>query len=83
MPFADTDGIRTHYEVQGEGPPLLLLAPIGDNVPVPQRWRDRAWAGFKPAEHLTGIRAASPASARCPAGAVHGHRARPAADKSP
>jgi len=35
MPFADTDGIRTHYEVQGEGPPLLLLAPIGDNVPVP------------------------------------------------
>jgi pimeloyl-ACP methyl ester carboxylesterase len=53
MPFADTDGIRTHYEVQGEGPPLLLLAPIGDNVPVPQRWRDRAWAGFKPAELLT------------------------------
>jgi pimeloyl-ACP methyl ester carboxylesterase len=53
MPFADIDGVRTHYQVTGEGPPLLLLSPIGDNVPVPQQWRDRAWAGFKPAELLT------------------------------
>jgi pimeloyl-ACP methyl ester carboxylesterase len=53
MPFANLDGIRTHYQVMGEGPPLLLLAPIGDNVAVPQRWRDRAWRGFKPAELLT------------------------------
>jgi pimeloyl-ACP methyl ester carboxylesterase len=53
MPFAVIDGIRTHFQVTGEGPPLLLLAPIGDNVPVPQRWRDRAWRGFKPAERLS------------------------------
>ena len=24
MPFADNDGIRIHYEVEGEGPPLVL-----------------------------------------------------------
>ncbi|MEE8046550.1 MAG: alpha/beta hydrolase [Dehalococcoidia bacterium] len=24
MPFADNDGIRIHYQVEGEGPPLLL-----------------------------------------------------------
>ena len=37
----------------GEGPPLLLLAPLGDNVSIPQRWLDRVWRGFKPAELLT------------------------------
>jgi aminoacrylate hydrolase len=26
MPWADMNGIRLHYEVEGEGPPLLLLA---------------------------------------------------------
>lgn len=25
MPFADIDGIRTHYQLLGDGPPLLLL----------------------------------------------------------
>jgi len=54
MPFASIEGIRTHFQVTGKGPPLLLLAPIGDNAPIPQRWRDRAWRGFKPAELLTG-----------------------------
>ncbi len=53
MPFADVDGIRTHYQVAGDGPPLLLLAPLSDDASVPQRWRDRAWRGFKPVEVLS------------------------------
>jgi pimeloyl-ACP methyl ester carboxylesterase len=53
MPFANIDGIRTHYQVAGEGPPLLLLAPLGDNASILQRRLDRVWRGFKPAEQLT------------------------------
>ena len=53
MPFATIDEIRTHYEVAGKGPPLLLLAPLGDNPTIPLRWLDRVWRGFKPAELLT------------------------------
>jgi len=53
MPFANIEGIRTHYQVTGKGPPLLLLAPLGDNASIPQRWLDRVWRGFKPAELLT------------------------------
>jgi pimeloyl-ACP methyl ester carboxylesterase len=53
MPFANIKGIRTHYQVTGEGPPLLLLAPLGDNASTPQRWLDRVWRGFRPAELLT------------------------------
>ena len=52
MAFASIDGIRTHYQVAGEGPPLLLLAPMGDNASIPQRWLDRVWRGFKPVERL-------------------------------
>jgi len=52
MPFATIDGIRTRYQVAGKGPPLLLLAPLGDNPSIPQRWLDRVWRGFKPAEVL-------------------------------
>lgn len=52
MPFANIHGIRTHYQVAGDGPPLLLLAPLGDDATIPQRWRERAWRGFKPHEVL-------------------------------
>jgi pimeloyl-ACP methyl ester carboxylesterase len=53
MPFANIEGIGTHYQVAGEGPALLLLAPLGDNGSVPQRWLDRVWRGFKSTESLT------------------------------
>ncbi len=53
MTFANIEGIRTHYQVAGKGPPLLLLAPLGDNAVTPQRWLDRVWRGFKPTEQLT------------------------------
>lgn len=29
MPFVDADGISTHYEVRGDGPPLLMFSPGG------------------------------------------------------
>ncbi len=53
MAFANIDGIGTHYQVAGKGPPLLLLAPLGDNASMPQRRLDRIWHGFKPTERLT------------------------------
>ena len=53
MSFAYIEGIRTQYQVIGAGPPLLLLSPLGDDGSVPQRWRDRVWRGFRPAEQLT------------------------------
>lgn len=53
MPIVTIEEIKTHYQVAGNGPPLLLLAPLGDNASVPQRWLDRVWRGFNPAEALT------------------------------
>ena len=29
MPFTETDGINTHYEIRGEGPALLMYSPGG------------------------------------------------------
>jgi pimeloyl-ACP methyl ester carboxylesterase len=37
MPFAALDGIRTRYEVLGDGPPLLLFSPGGFNATV-ENW---------------------------------------------
>ena len=37
MPFATLDGIRTRYEVLGDGPPLLMLSPGGFNATV-ENW---------------------------------------------
>ena len=31
MPTADIDGVNLHYDVEGEGPPLLLIAGLGAN----------------------------------------------------
>ena len=31
----------------------MLLAPLGDNASMPQKWLDRVWRGFKPTERLT------------------------------
>ena len=52
MPFAEFDGIKTRYEVLGDGPPLLLLAPIGADNAISRRWADRVWRGFRPVEAL-------------------------------
>jgi len=37
MPFAGCDGIRTRYEVAGDGPPLLMFSPGGFNATI-ENW---------------------------------------------
>ncbi len=39
MPFAEIDGIATHYEVRGDGPPLLMFAPGGFDAQI-GKWSD-------------------------------------------
>jgi pimeloyl-ACP methyl ester carboxylesterase len=39
MPFAEIDGIRTRYDLVGNGPPLLMYAPGGFNARLEQ-WSD-------------------------------------------
>lgn len=52
MSVANIDGIHTRYEIRGDGPPLLLLAPVGSNDLISRRWADRVWRGFRPLETL-------------------------------
>lgn len=39
MPVVDIDGIETHYEVRGDGPPLLMYAPGGFDAQI-GKWTD-------------------------------------------
>lgn len=52
MPFVEVEGIRTHYELVGDGPPLLLLAPLGFNPSMEQRRLNRIWRGFQAVDVL-------------------------------
>src|SRR5262245_37737620 len=36
MPYANNQGVRTHYEVEGAGPPLVLLHGL---TASPEQWR--------------------------------------------
>ncbi len=38
MPFADNDGVRIHYEVEGEGPPLVLCHGLAMSLEVWRIW---------------------------------------------
>lgn len=40
MPEVDIDGVNLHYDIEGEGPPLLLIAGLGAN--------SSSWATVKP-----------------------------------
>jgi len=52
MAFADIDGIRTQYEIAGEGPPLLMLAPAGFDSSI-SRWRlNGVWKDMQPLNTL-------------------------------
>ena len=52
MPFATIDGISTHYEVGGSGPPLLMLAPGGFDASL-SRWRiSGVWKELQPLDTL-------------------------------
>jgi len=32
MPYADNRGVRIHYEVEGEGPPLVMQHGFTDSI---------------------------------------------------
>lgn len=52
MPSAIIDGIRTNYEVVGDGPPLLMYAPGGFDATV-EKWRTQnVYARIRLLEHL-------------------------------
>lgn len=52
MAEALIDGIRTHYEILGEGPPLLMYAPGGFDATI-DKWRTQGvYARVRLLEHL-------------------------------
>lgn len=53
MATVDIDGIETHFEVTGDGPPLLMFSPGGFNAIV-DNWRDLGvYQRIRPLEHLS------------------------------
>jgi pimeloyl-ACP methyl ester carboxylesterase len=52
MPTAIIDGIETHYEVMGSGPPLLMFSPGGFDATV-EKWSTQSiYARIKLLKHL-------------------------------
>ena len=52
VPDAILDGIKTRYEVIGEGPPILMYAPGGFDATI-DKWRSQGvYARVKFLEHL-------------------------------
>jgi len=52
MATAIVDGIRTHYEVLGDGPPLLMYSPGGFDATI-EKWRTQSiYAQIKFLDHL-------------------------------
>jgi pimeloyl-ACP methyl ester carboxylesterase len=49
---ATVDGIETHYEVMGSGPPLLLFSPGGFNAVATNWWELGVYARIKPLDRL-------------------------------
>jgi pimeloyl-ACP methyl ester carboxylesterase len=53
MPVATIEGIETHYEILGEGPPLLMFSPGGFDATL-EKWSTLGiYAKTKPLDHLT------------------------------
>lgn len=54
MPIVEIDGIETHYEVRGDGPPLLMYAPGGFDARIEQ-WSDLGvYKRIRLLDHLPG-----------------------------
>jgi pimeloyl-ACP methyl ester carboxylesterase len=52
MPTAVIDGIKTNYDVHGDGPPLLMYSPAGFNAAL-ETWRTQGvYAKIKLLDHL-------------------------------
>jgi len=58
MPTANINGISTHYEVRGEGPPLLMYSPGGFDATLDKWWKLGVYERIKLLDHL-------PAKYRC------------------
>ena len=53
MPFVEINGIKTHYEVHGSGPPILMMASGGFSSTI-EKWSTAGvWKGVRPLETLT------------------------------
>lgn len=52
MPTADVDGITTHYEIRGDGPPLLMFSPGGFNATAANWTSFSIYARLKLVDHL-------------------------------
>ena len=52
MPVATIDGIRTHYEVHGDGPPLLMYSPGGFDASLDKWTNLGVYARIKLLQHL-------------------------------
>ncbi|MFW6033518.1 MAG: alpha/beta fold hydrolase [bacterium] len=53
MPTAPIDGIVTHYEVVGSGPPLLMFSPGGFNARLDNWSEQGSYREIRPVEHLS------------------------------
>jgi pimeloyl-ACP methyl ester carboxylesterase len=53
MPMVSIDGIATHYQTLGSGPPLLMFSPGGFNATLDTWSSLGAYARTKPLEHLS------------------------------
>jgi Predicted hydrolases or acyltransferases (alpha/beta hydrolase superfamily) len=52
MAFAEIDGIKTRYEVMGDGPPILMYSPGGFDARI-EKWSDLGvYARIKLLDHL-------------------------------
>ena len=52
MPFAEIDGITTHYQVSGHGPALLMFSPGGFDARM-EKWFDLGvYARIRLFDHL-------------------------------
>jgi pimeloyl-ACP methyl ester carboxylesterase len=52
MPTAEIDGITTHYEIRGDGPPLLMFSPGGFNATLSNWTSFSIYARLKLIDHL-------------------------------
>jgi len=53
MPSTVIDGITTHYDVIGSGPPVLMFAPGGFDATI-EKWTTQGiYARLRPVEHLS------------------------------
>src|SRR6266446_2683097 len=53
MPIAFIDGIKTRYEVIGDGPPLLMYAPAGFDASLEKWTTQGVYARTRLLEHLS------------------------------